>query len=284
MVQTLESKALLGRDLAWFQRLGAAWSPKSAAKEESEPRVGFSFDFADVLEKGQGPGLTATFIDPPNKKAGEQRLTVECVQNRDCFILSAASGETLLRAEGAKDGVGYDIFVVRDGDSPKAQEPAFELRCNGAKDQWSLTCVRCEQCEARGKRQCGSRELARMFHYQEAVGDGQAFCMDLELPEIKEDGTFDVICSVCNSGEMGKTFLTTRRPKWNPRQKSLTLDFYGRCNLASAKNFQLEAEGEPDRTKLLFGKVGASKYVLDYQEMLGTVQAFAATVSAMHWK
>ena len=60
------------------------------------------------------------------------------------------------------------------------------------------------------------------------------------------------------------------------RQKTLTLDFHGRCSLASAKNFQLEAEleclelvgeradsraqaeGDAGRVVLLFGKASVS--------------------------
>ncbi|CAE7633291.1 TULP9 [Symbiodinium pilosum] len=84
--------------------------------------------------------------------------------------------------------------------------------------------------------------------------------------------------------EVGGCVLTTRRPRWNPRQKTLTLDFHGRCSLASAKNFQLEAEGDASRVVLLFGKVEKDRFVLDYGHPLGAVQAFAAALSASHWK
>ncbi|OLP76392.1 Tubby-like F-box protein 2 [Symbiodinium microadriaticum] len=73
--------------------------------------------------------------------------------------------------------------------------------------------------------------------------------------------------------------LSTRRPRWNPRQKTLTLDFQGRCSLASAKNFQLEAEGDAGRVVLLFGKVEKDRFVLDHSHPLGTVQASARDLS-----
>eukprot|EP00490_Sorites_sp_Unknown_P021316 CAMPEP_0114689138 /NCGR_PEP_ID=MMETSP0191-20121206/64194_1 /TAXON_ID=126664 /ORGANISM="Sorites sp." /LENGTH=49 /DNA_ID= /DNA_START= /DNA_END= /DNA_ORIENTATION= len=49
--------------------------------------------------------------------------------------------------------------------------------------------------------------------------------------------------------------------------------------MASAKNFQLEAENDPSRVVLLFGKVGVNKFVLDYGHPLGKVQAFAAALT-----
>lgn len=123
-----------------------------------------------------------------------------------------------------------------------------------------------------------------MSHYTEMVGDGNAFCMDVELPELRKDGQSHAVCSVCGKDDVGGCVLSTRRPKWNSRQKTLTLDFRGRCSMASAKNFQLEAENDPSQVVLLFGKVGANKFVLDYGHPLGTVQAFAAALTATHWK
>eukprot|EP00441_Pelagodinium_beii_P043136 CAMPEP_0197650000 /NCGR_PEP_ID=MMETSP1338-20131121/30683_1 /TAXON_ID=43686 ORGANISM="Pelagodinium beii, Strain RCC1491" /NCGR_SAMPLE_ID=MMETSP1338 /ASSEMBLY_ACC=CAM_ASM_000754 /LENGTH=290 /DNA_ID=CAMNT_0043224333 /DNA_START=51 /DNA_END=920 /DNA_ORIENTATION=+ len=240
-----------------------------------------NFEFADALEQGLGPGLTSTFVEPPPaEEEKDRRLIVKCENERKEWILESAEGEPLLKAVGLADG--FDLFATNDS---KALGPAFTLRSNAKQDSWTLSSVRCERCESRGTRLCGTRELARMSHYCETVGDGNAFCMDVEMPELLEDGSSSVMCSVCSDPDeaIGGSVLTSKRPKWNQRQKTLTLDFRGRCSMASAKNFQLEAENDPSKVTLLFGKVGANKFVLDYCNPLGTVQAFATALTATHW-
>lgn len=108
--------------------------------------------------------------------------------------------------------------------------------------------------------------------------------MDVEIPEVQEDGSSSIVCPVCSDPDIGGCLLSTRRPKWNERKQSLTLDFRGRCSIASAKNFMLEAENNPSTITLLFGKISKSKFVLDYSYPLSMVQAFAAALTATHWK
>lgn len=275
------------KDLTWFGQLGfrAKERKGSASPEGRSPSSGF--EFAEMLEQGLGPGTSSSFVDPASKRAlTEQRLFVVVDPVKNKFTLTDGDKRPLLDAYATRDGPGFDIFVVRSGEVTPEATPTFELRGNSSKDQWTLCSVRCEQCEARGKRQCGVRSLARMTQYIEPVGDGHAFCMDVELPESYKDGKCEVICSVCGDpdAEIGKTLMTTRRPRWNARQKSLTLDFKGRCAMASAKNFQLEAASEPGKTRLLFGKATASSFVLDYQHPLGAVQAFSTALTTAHWK
>jgi len=281
------------KEVAWFSGLGAKWSAKTDARKPSKDPwdvLSTSFDLADDLERGLGPGLASNFVDPPRESGakGEQRFQVFTEKKSGVVVLATEAGETCLEAHSSKDGLGFDIFSVLKGDSPRAQEPLFILRSNPEQDEWTLSGRRCERCESRGKRQCGNRELCRMVHYKEEVGDGHAYCMDMELPAIREDGTPEVICDVCSDDaeRLGHTILTTRRPRWNANQKTLALDFRGRCSVASAWNFQLEVEGKPQSgtSRMLFGKVDDHKYVLDFQSPLGTVQAFAAALTAKHWK
>jgi hypothetical protein len=266
-------------------------SLKGSREQPEERRHGFGFEFADVLEQGEGPGLTSNYSAPPTANDFEEHLLVELGENSGVFILTTESGEKLLEAQERNGCAQFDLFIARDSQSTNVLGPAFTLQANQLRTEWVLESVRCEQCEARGRRNCGTRELARMSHYCEPVGEGQAFCMDVDLPKIHEDGTPTVWCSVCGGdapSEMGnahkKHTLTTRRPRWNARHKSLTLDFRGRCTEASAKNFQLEVPRSHGRTKLLFGKVGDKKFVLDYKYPLGAVQAFAAALTTAQWK
>eukprot|EP00931_Biecheleriopsis_adriatica_P011802 TRINITY_DN112889_c0_g1_i1.p1 TRINITY_DN112889_c0_g1~~TRINITY_DN112889_c0_g1_i1.p1 ORF type:complete len:308 (+),score=64.20 TRINITY_DN112889_c0_g1_i1:52-924(+) len=242
------------------------------------------FEFADIMEEGKGPGLTSMFVEAPDKDAKQdERLIVQLRDERKKFILAVPKGEDLLTAIARTDGLGFDIFVGSEGEKSKALGPSFILRGDQKSKKWSLSSVRCERCEARGTRLCGTRELARIYHYCESIGEGKAFCMDVELPEHQEDGRSNVVCSVCGDDSVGGCVLSSRRPKWNQRQKTLTLDFRGRCSLASAKNFQLESE-DKSKVTLLFGKVKTDEFVLDYCYPLGMVQAFAAALTATYWK
>ena len=67
------------------------------------------------------------------------------------------------------------------------------------------------------------------------------------------------------------------------QSKALMLDFFGRVDLASVRNFQLESEPKVP-ISLLFGKLGANQYLLDVKKPLCVIQAFAAALTASVWK
>eukprot|EP00928_Gymnodinium_smaydae_P053262 TRINITY_DN37298_c0_g1_i1.p2 TRINITY_DN37298_c0_g1~~TRINITY_DN37298_c0_g1_i1.p2 ORF type:complete len:314 (+),score=65.23 TRINITY_DN37298_c0_g1_i1:132-1073(+) len=253
-----------------------------------EPRQWRAFDFAEVMEQGVAPGLSAEHIRPPAE--GEVRLVVERSPDRQSYVLQTKAGASLLLArEAGNGGRVFHLYVTRDGDPPSALGPAFSLQAvDEHKRHWVFSSLRCEECESQGRRKCGVRELARITHYTEAVGEGQAFCMDVELPQTHKAQNVaraDVWCPVCGdcSVEDRCTELTSKRPKWSERRRDLTLDFGGRCSVASSKNFQLEAREKRGKTKLLYGKVDAHRFVLDYRNPFGAAQAFAAALTTSHW-
>jgi hypothetical protein len=206
-------------------------------------------------------------------------------------------GQKLLIARhssSSSSGASIDIFIsCGDKSQAEASVPDFVLRSDASKKRWSLRFARCECCEARGRRQCGTRELARMVHYSETVGDSEAFCMDVELPEYEQPSPGGRRCEVCGACPVERVLeLSTRRPWWDAKNDTLRLSFHGRCNVSSERNFQLESPGNDRRTpaKLLFGERshemnenGKKLFVLDYSEPLGTVQAFAAALSTVDW-
>lgn len=253
-----------------------------------EPRQWRAFELADLMEQGLTVGLTSTFIPAPKDPSIEERFCVERSLDRQEWLVTRQDGEGLLLARANNNDGGYRIFVARDGQPPTAFGPAFLLTTNDKRDKWTLQCPTCDVCESRGRRKCGTRELAHITHFAESIGEGQIFCMDMKIPELHEDDSCAPWCPVCSSAagisEESSMILTTRRPKWNPRRKSLSLDFFGRCSLASAKNFQLQFADKPGKVKLLFGKVATNSFVLDFKRPLGLVQAFAAAVSAADWK
>merc|ERR1712157_612094 len=101
------------------------------------------------------------------------------------------------------------------------------------------------------------------------IGEGRARCVDVELPAAQS-----VWCSVCSNQrsqeELSAVALSSRRPKWLARQRTLTMNFYGRCTMASTRNFMLEQHAELDQTEehmnLLFGKIGEKSYALHYKQ------------------
>lgn len=299
MVQSLESRD--SKDLAWYNKIGAAVKervqgggkedgcihPEQVGNVPDEPRQWRGFELAEAMEQGLGPGLSSSHVEPPaQSEPKDRRLVVVRNPNRTSYSLQDEAGKTMLVAKPSQDGCRFDFFVSRDGQPPLSLGPSFTMvASNGSRDQWSLTSIRCDKCESRGKRQCGQRELMRLCHYVETVGDGQAFCMDVDLPSLAEDGSRTIMCEQCGdaSAQWGMD-LTARRPKWNPKHKSLTLDFNGRCSMASAKNFQLEDSSNPGKVKLLYGKIAEHRFTLDHRYPLGAVQAFGAALSTSHWK
>jgi hypothetical protein len=249
-----------------------------------EPRQWCAFEFADLMEQGLSGGTTASYIELSEE---EVRLCVERSPDRKEYLLRTPDGALLLLARLNDNGGGFSIFVTGDGEPPRALGPAFTLESTGAQDRWQLCARTCDRCEKRGRRACGSRELGIISHHMEELENGaQACCLDMEIPAITQEGIPDVWCPMCKGSDLNQQFveLTTRRPKWNSRRKTLSLDFFGRCSVASSKNFQLEVVGKPQKLKLLYGKVGPNKFVLDFNRPLGMVQAFAAAISTSVWK
>jgi len=265
-----------------------------------EQRQWQAFEFAEQMEEGLAPGLTSSFLAPlGGNEAAEERLSVQRSSNMREYLLTRQGGEPLLLAVRDSSGERFDIYIARIGKPNTVLGPAFSLQCRDSSlKDWTLQSVRCECCEAKGRRSCGIRELARIRHYVEPLGEGKALCMDIDIPtpiaseqECSEQGGCAVWCSVCNGQQpedkSSIVSLTSRRPKWSPKHRTLTLNFYGRCSMASAKNFQLEL-AESDHTgsdmKFLFGKVSGSSFVLDYRRPLSMIEAFAAALTTSQWK
>jgi hypothetical protein len=292
----------------WLQQLGNVVKPATRKRCEEarvhpeglllgdvpEPRQWCAFEFADKMEQGVAPGLTSTFVEPlEGPEMAEERLCVSRSANRREYLLTSQSGEPLLLAVVSAQGSLFDIYIARSGAPPVALGPAFSLQARGSSlKDWTLRSTRCEQCASRGRRHYGQRELARIHHYFEELGNGKALCMDVQLPAPLESdkGGSAVWCAVCSGAEQDKASvaqLSSRRPRWNPRMRTLTMDFRGRVSIASSKNFQLEvpdAGNVPGSVKLLYGKVGDNQFVLDVKRPLGIAQAFATALTTVHWK
>lgn len=283
----------VGRDVAWCGNLGERIRGKAARPVPAEEDVS---EFADAMEMGIVQGIPSC-VQPSLGEFEEHRLVVQRSLDQNSFSLLNDAGQTLLMAKASSDGCCFDISLpltderksfLGVGTQPQPAHPSFTLIANNReRKDWALVSLRCEGCRAQGRQRCGHSVMARMFQYIESVGPGQAFCMDMELPPLREDGSRENMCEVCNAhcGNWSME-ITSRRPRWNAKHKSLSLDFRGRVSMASAKNFQLESPFTMSQgsSLLLFGKVAEQKFVLDYRAPLGRVQAFAAVLSTTHWQ
>ncbi|CDW71606.1 tubby-related protein 1 [Stylonychia lemnae] len=84
-----------------------------------------------------------------------------------------------------------------------------------------------------------------------------------------------------NDQNISKTFENLP-PKFNQDRGCYTLNFYGRVNKASARNFQLvETDGDEDEIILSHGKSSTNEFNLDYRAPFSQVIAFGISLSAI---
>lgn len=83
----------------------------------------------------------------------------------------------------------------------------------------------------------------------------------------------------------GYTVFVSRLPKWNSRSMTYELPFLGRANFSSARNFQLieQAAEQSDRVVLLYGKMEANEFALDFAHPLSLLHAFAICMTTFAW-
>jgi len=286
---------LMAQDSPWFTQLlpqKATGSGNTANVDSPSAREWLPFDLADVMEQGLACELTTRFEEPQSEELREMTIS-RSADEREQMLLGQNDQPLLIaRARGKKSAAvpsSFDIFVAGDGQPPVALGPAFRLSHNKEDASWELRSACCADCEYRSPttRRPGldeaSRTLMRLRQERCAVGPGFAMCLDVKLPAEGETWR-----SCCGTSSSAPVKLTSRRPKWSARLKSLTLDFRGRCNQASEKNFQLTDDpnggGSADECVLQFGKMDSGNFCLDFRGPLGPVQAFAAALATASWK
>ncbi|CAD8177018.1 unnamed protein product [Paramecium octaurelia] len=71
-----------------------------------------------------------------------------------------------------------------------------------------------------------------------------------------------------------------RKPKWNEKTKSFTLNFYDRVKVSSIKNFQLiQINEQPEQIYVQLGKENDGKFNLDFQSPFSPLQAFMVALA-----
>lgn len=300
--------AMNQEELGWFSQLGhAARNVKDLVKPKPPSTHGTeldqmqlrSFDLADAMEQGLSRQMTTGLVKPAPKGEKEKSLVVErkVVGKRSEYILKSEGGEALLVARGCeKDSTKIEIFIPAGGDPPIAFGPAFTMEATQAEGMaWVLRANQCDCCAYRpssqmavGSKPC-NRDVAHIEHKPVEIGHHKMMSMKVDIPSFDSEGTPEMWCKRAGTqvDDSCKLCLGSRLPKWNPRLRSLTQEFYGRCTEASPKNVQLDETGVKlsgnARPIFLHGKSAENTYVLDYKYPLGMAQAFGIALSMKGW-
>jgi len=191
----------------------------------------------------------------------EHHLRVKVAKDGAEHRLTDEEGELKLVARRRKD-YRIDIYLSSEGTDGSA---SFMMTFDEDRTEFRLMRVPRKACESDGKDQ----ELLRITQTIEEIGRGKCIYMDVTVHD-HDTGAFHQ--------------LGSKRPVWNKRLKSLTMDFGGRCDQASPRNFQMCPVDDEDTSLMFFGKTGSNTFSMDYIEPLGTLHAFAVAIATEHWE
>lgn len=260
---------------SWFSVLGG---DKKAAQLNAD-----SMDTVDAMERGFVRAFAREEVKPAVANAPRRKMHVERSEDRLSHVLYNEDLEKVLEARNTAQGV--QVFAAGGGDSKVSVDiPAFTLTHDKDQKNWKVASSFCERCTYRNPfNSCqnkGGQTLGFIRHGKEQIGEGTAMCMDVDIPKIDADGQTDVWCPLCQGSDDARIELTSLRPKWNEKLQSLCMDFKGRVEAASAKNFQLCLD---DRAVLVYGKKANGTFCLEFEHPLSTAQAFMIALSTVYW-
>jgi hypothetical protein len=234
------------------------------------------------MEKGYANSLAQDQVKPEQPDNKRRQMIVKRSDDRLSHFLMNENGVQLLEARTTNGCV--DIFSGAGDAKVSGRTPAFSMTYDKEKRDWRLSSSHCEHCQYRvPSRSCkdrGGQTLAVMRHAKEELGGGVAMCMDVDIPGFDADGTRGIWCPLCCDTQENRIEFTSLRPKWNQKLGSLCMDFKGRVDAASAKNFQLCLN---DEVVLVYGKRSTGNFILDFEYPLSPAQAFAIALTTMFW-
>ena len=79
-------------------------------------------------------------------------------------------------------------------------------------------------------------------------------------------------------------FFFNKPPKWNEQVQAFVLNFNGRVDKASVKNFQLIDEYDDNKIYMQFGRVGKDQFNIDCAFPCSISQAFGIALSSFDFK
>ena len=79
-------------------------------------------------------------------------------------------------------------------------------------------------------------------------------------------------------------YFGNKPPKWNDGVQAFVLNFNGRVDRPSVKNFQLVDETNDELVLLQFGRIGDDAFNMDVSYPFSIVQAFGICLSSFDYK
>mmetsp|Transcript_2234 Transcript_2234/g.4611 ORF Transcript_2234/g.4611 Transcript_2234/m.4611 type:complete len:285 (-) Transcript_2234:255-1109(-) len=193
-----------------------------------------------------------------------------------------------------EDGNVFQLCAARSGKdfiiyTELEQQPSCALARLRSNKDGTFTLVR-----QRGDR-AATEEMMHISHGVHNLDDSAPpiNTMTVTLPNIESSARELPAGTLCSSRTLMRPHqLISLLPKWVPDAASWQLSFHGRCTLASSRNFQLKQATTTAATArsraaskavLLYGKVEANDFTMDYSSPLSMLQAFAVTLSSWTW-
>lgn len=79
-------------------------------------------------------------------------------------------------------------------------------------------------------------------------------------------------------------FYFNKPPKWNEQVQAFVLNFNGRVDKASVKNFQLIDEYDDNKIYMQFGRIGQTDFNMDVAYPCSLFQAFGIALTSFDFK
>lgn len=109
--------------------------------------------------------------------------------------------------------------------------------------------------------------------------DGQEmFWPDTETHAETIQGKFE------NNDSKDIMFFFNKPPKWNEQVQAFVLNFNGRVDKASVKNFQLIDEYDDNKIYMQFGRIGKDLFNMDCAFPFSIFQAYGISLSSFDFK
>jgi len=270
--------------------LGGDVSPAAITRNGSESPER-AFDIADSMEKGMARELVTDFLQPLPDSDRLWRFRVERSEDRQRYRLFCDGGDFLLFARVCNAARRVEFFLYDPDEKENnglydPDRPAFTMSCSDSAMEWRLVQERSagRATSPTARLQSGSprkQELASVWHDKEQIGGGISHCMDACIP--REKLFPGAVLGPNEQDAEGPRRFASRSPTWSDEVGSLVLDFKGRQVMASAKNFQIADEDDPDHVVCQYGKLGPNTFGLDFKYPLNVVQAFGISLTTLLW-
>lgn len=139
------------------------------------------------------------------------------------------------------------------------------------------------------------REYGAILYEQNFLGERGPRKMKILIPELTPEGDDYINYKPLNEAESmigkfksgnrsGMRYLFNKPPKWNDEVSAFVLNFHGRVDKPSVKNFQLIDTFNEDYVYMQFGRVGDDMFNMDIRWPMSLMQGFAIALSSFDFK